>query len=54
MSVQIIVCDSCGRSANKCKCLVEFHKHGMTLHICDECIDIAKELVDKEREKVST
>ena len=50
MSVQIIVCDSCGRVANECECMVEFHKFGATLHICDECIDKAKELVDKARE----
>ena len=49
MSVQVIVCDACGRMANECECMIEFRKFGMTLHVCDECIDKAKELVDKER-----
>lgn len=52
MSVQVIVCDACGRMASECKCMVEFHnKFGMTLHVCDECIDRAKELVDKARKE---
>lgn len=51
MSVRVIVCDSCGRAASKCECMVEFHKRGMTLHVCDECIDKAKELVDKARKE---
>ena len=49
MSVQIIVCDGCGRMASECECMVEFHKLGLTLHVCDECIDVAKDLVDRER-----
>ena len=49
MSVRVIVCDACGRMASECGCMVEFHKHGMTLHVCDECIDKAKELIDKAR-----
>ena len=49
MSIQVIVCDACGRTANKCDVMVEFHKSGMTLHLCDECIDKAKEMVDEKR-----
>ena len=51
MSVQVIVCDACGRMASECECMVEFHKHGMTLHLCDECIDKAKEMVDEARKE---
>lgn len=49
MSVRVIVCDACGRTASQCDCMVEFHKNGITLHVCDECIDRAKELVDNAR-----
>jgi bacterioferritin-associated ferredoxin len=31
--------------------MVEFHKYGMTLHLCGECIDKAKELVDEARKE---
>ena len=51
MSVRVIVCDACGRMANECECMVEFHKYGMTLHLCGECIDKAKELVDEARKE---
>lgn len=49
MSIRIIVCDACGRTASRCEVMVEFHKSGMTLHLCDECIDKAKEMVDEKR-----
>ena len=51
MSVQVIVCDACGRRSDACKCMIEFHKNGETLHVCDECIDVAKKLVDKARKE---
>lgn len=51
MSVRVIVCDACGRRSDACKCIIEFRKHGETLHVCDKCIDMAKELVDKARKK---
>ena len=49
MSVQVVVCDGCGRMSCECKCLVEFHKQGITVHLCEECIDIAKAMADKAR-----
>ena len=51
MTVQVVVCDACGRASSECDCMIAFHKFGLTLHVCDKCIDVAKELVDKRRSK---
>ena len=51
MSIQIVVCDSCGKRYDEVGYLVEFHKHGMSLHLCDECIDAAYDMICKVREQ---
>ncbi len=54
MTVQVFVCDVCGRASSECDCMIAFHKFGFTLRVCDKCIDAAKELVDKIRNKTVT
>lgn len=51
MSVQIVVCDGCGKTHDECACLIEFYKHGITVHLCDECIDKAKKIIERKRGK---
>ena len=50
MTVRILVCDGCGKRRRDVECMVEFTSHGITVHLCDECIDVAKEIVDEARE----
>lgn len=52
MSVQIVLCDGCGKKYQDADYMIEFRSHGITVHLCDECIDAAKEIIDSERKAV--
>lgn len=49
MSVQIVFCDGCGKKYQDAEFVIEFRSHGVVVHLCDECIDKAKEIVDEAR-----
>ena len=50
-----IVCDFCGKPREQAGKLIEAHPHGFSVHICDECIAAAYEMLeveDAERDEV--
>ncbi len=51
MSVQYVICDGCGKTHNECEYLIEFAKGGVSVHLCNECIEIAKEMIDQQKKE---
>lgn len=49
MTVQILRCDGCGKTSDEVALMVQFENHlGIPVHICDECVRVANDLVEDE------
>lgn len=48
MTVQVLVCDGCGRASDDVALLIQFEHHGIAVHLCDACVSAAHDLVEDE------